>query len=56
VIWALAIFSIPAFGRIARSNTLAIREQDFMLAARLSGTRGRHIILRHVIPTFCRSS
>ena len=50
VIWALAIFSIPAIGRIARSNTLAIREQDFMLAARLSGSRGRHIILRHVIP------
>ena len=50
VIWALSIFSIPASGRIARSNTLAIREQDFMLAARLSGTRGRRIILRHVIP------
>ena len=50
VIWALAIFSIPAFGRIARSDTLAIREQDFMLAARLSGTRGHQIILRHVIP------
>jgi peptide/nickel transport system permease protein len=26
VIWALAIFSIPAFGRIARSGTLAILE------------------------------
>ena len=50
VIWALAIFSIPAIGRIARSGTLAIREQNFMLAARLSGSRGRHIILRHVIP------
>jgi peptide/nickel transport system permease protein len=50
VIWALAIFSIPAFGRIARSGTLAIREQNYMLAARLSGSRGRHIILRHVIP------
>ena len=50
VIWALVIFSIPAFGRIARSGTLAIREQTYMLAARLSGSRGRHIILRHVIP------
>jgi peptide/nickel transport system permease protein len=50
VIWALAIFSIPATGRIARSATLALREQTFMLAARLSGTRGRQIIVRHVIP------
>ena len=50
VIWALAIFSIPASGRIARSATLAIREQTFMLAARLSGTRGWRMIGRHVIP------
>ncbi len=50
VIWALAVFSIPAFGRIARSATLALREQTFMLAARLSGTRGWRMIVRHVVP------
>jgi peptide/nickel transport system permease protein len=50
VIWALAVFSIPAFGRIARSATLALREQPFMLAARLSGTRGWRMIVRHVVP------
>jgi len=50
VIWALAIFSIPAFGRIARSATLTLRGQTFMLAARLSGTSRRRIIVRHVIP------
>jgi peptide/nickel transport system permease protein len=50
VIWALSFFSIPAFGRIARSATLALREQTFMLAARLSGTRGWRVIVRHVIP------
>ncbi len=50
VIWALSVFSIPAFGRIARSATLALREQTFMLAARLSGTRGWRVIVRHVIP------
>jgi peptide/nickel transport system permease protein len=50
VIWALCVFSIPATGRIARSATLALREQTFMLAARLSGTRGPWILLRHVIP------
>jgi peptide/nickel transport system permease protein len=50
VIWALSVFSIPATGRIARSATVALREQTFMLAARLSGTRAPRILLRHVIP------
>lgn len=50
VIWALAFFSIPAFGRIARSATLSLRGQTFMLAARLSGTSRRRMILRHVVP------
>jgi peptide/nickel transport system permease protein len=50
VIWALSFFSVPAFGRIARAATLALREQTFMLAARLSGTKGRRIVLRHIVP------
>ncbi len=50
VIWALSVFSIPAFGRIARGATIALREQTFMLAARLSGTRGWRVILRHIVP------
>jgi peptide/nickel transport system permease protein len=50
VIWALSVFSIPAFGRIARGATIALREQTFMLAARLSGTRGWRVILRHIMP------
>ncbi len=50
VIWALSFFSVPATGRIARGATIALRERTFMLAARLSGTRGWRVILRHVIP------
>ena len=50
VIWALSVFSIPAFGRIARGATLALREQTFMLAARLSGTRRWRMIVRHIVP------
>jgi peptide/nickel transport system permease protein len=50
VIWALSFFSVPALGRIARGATLALREQTFMLAARLSGTPSRRMIVRHVIP------
>jgi len=50
VIWALSFFSIPAFARIARAGTLRLHGQTFMLAARLSGTRTRRILLRHVTP------
>jgi peptide/nickel transport system permease protein len=50
VIWALAVFSIPAFGRIARGATIELRERTFMLAARLSGTSRGRMILRHVAP------
>jgi len=50
VIWALSFFSIPAFGRVARGATVALRERTFMLAARLSGTRGPRVIVRHVVP------
>jgi peptide/nickel transport system permease protein len=49
-IWALSFFAIPAFGRLARSATLRLREQPFMLAARLSGTGTWRMVLRHVVP------
>jgi peptide/nickel transport system permease protein len=50
VIWALSFFSVPAFGRIARAGTLRLREQNFVLAAQLSGTRTRRMLLRHIAP------
>ncbi len=50
VIWALAVFSIPAFGRVARGATLTVRGLPFMTAAKLAGTRGWRIITRHVLP------
>jgi peptide/nickel transport system permease protein len=50
LIWALSVFSIPAFGRLARGATLVVRDLPFMVAARLAGTRGRGVITRHVLP------
>ena len=41
---------MPAFARLSRAATLRLREQTFMLAARLSGTRAPRILLRHVAP------
>ncbi|HUN32442.1 MAG TPA: ABC transporter permease [Trebonia sp.] len=50
VIWALSVFSIPAFGRLSRGATLVVRDLEFMVAARLAGTRGWRVIARHVLP------
>src|SRR5580692_4870327 len=50
VIFALSVFSIPAFGRIARGATLTVRGLPYMTAARLSGTRAWRIITRHILP------
>jgi peptide/nickel transport system permease protein len=49
-ILALAFLSIPTFARIARAETLRLREQPFMIAARLSGTPMWRILARHLAP------
>jgi peptide/nickel transport system permease protein len=49
-ILTLAFFSVPAFARISRAETLRLREQPFMVAARLSGTSTWRIITRHLAP------
>jgi peptide/nickel transport system permease protein len=50
VIWALSAFSIPAVARVARAATLRLRDQPFVVAARLSGTRAWRIMLQHLAP------
>jgi peptide/nickel transport system permease protein len=50
VIWAISFFSIPAYARLARAQTLRLREQVYILAARQGGQRDRSILLRHIIP------
>jgi peptide/nickel transport system permease protein len=49
-IWALSVFSIPGLARVTRGATLVVREQPYLTAARLSGTSGWKVIIRHVIP------
>jgi peptide/nickel transport system permease protein len=50
LIWALSAFSIPAFARVARAGTLRLREQPFVVAARLSSVRAWRIISGHIVP------
>lgn len=49
-VMALAIISWPKYARIARSNTLALNNMDYIYAARLAGSRPVQIIIRHILP------
>jgi peptide/nickel transport system permease protein len=50
LIWAMSIFFIPAFARLARAATLSLKEQTFIVAAHLTGTKRWRAILRHIVP------
>jgi len=50
VIIAVAVFSIPAFARIVRGGTLALKESTYVEAARAVGARDRAIMFRHILP------
>ncbi len=49
VMLAVGIGSLPAFARLTRSTVLALREMDFVLAARAAGASDLYIIARHVL-------
>jgi peptide/nickel transport system permease protein len=48
----LALTGWTHLARTVRSKLLALREEDFTLAARLSGCSDARIILRHLLPAF----
>jgi len=52
---AIAITSWPPYARLARAETLTIRDSDFINAIRLQGARPARIIWGHVVP-LCLSS
>ena len=48
----LSVISWTSLGRQVRGRFLALRNEDFVLAARLSGARDLRVILRHMVPSF----
>ncbi|KQY44223.1 MULTISPECIES: ABC transporter permease [Rhizobium/Agrobacterium group] len=52
---AIAITSWPPYARIARAETLSVRNSDYIAAVRLMGASPFRIVLRHVMP-MCMSS
>jgi peptide/nickel transport system permease protein len=47
---ALGIGAVPIFIRIARGETLALREEDYVPAAIANGAGDGTIIFRHILP------
>jgi peptide/nickel transport system permease protein len=52
---AIALTSWPPYARIARAETLTIRNSDFIAVARIQGAGTTRILFRHVMP-LCISS
>jgi len=50
VIIAVAVFSVPAFARLVRGNTLVLKQQTFIESARSIGASDATILFRHILP------
>jgi len=48
---AIALTAWPPYARVARAETLTVRNSDYIAAVRLQGAGGARIILGHVVPT-----
>lgn len=48
----LSLISWTGLARVVRGRFLALREEDFILAARLSGSSEMRIIFQHMVPSF----
>lgn len=49
-VFALALTGWPKYARIARSQTLALKNTDFIAAAVLAGDTPRQVVFRHILP------
>jgi len=50
VILAVGIFSVPLFARVTRGQILSLKEQEFIVAARMMGAQDGRIMLNHLLP------
>jgi peptide/nickel transport system permease protein len=50
VVIAISLTAWPAIARLARAETMTIRNSDYIAATRLQGARPMRIILRHIVP------
>ncbi len=50
VIVAVSVFSVPAFARLVRGNTLVLKQLTYIEATRSIGASDSTILLRHILP------
>ena len=50
VIIAVAVFSVPAFARLVRGNTLVLKQQTYIESAHSIGASDFTILTRHILP------
>jgi glutathione transport system permease protein len=50
VVVAVSVFSVPAFARLVRGNTLVLKNLTYIEATRSIGAPDRTIVLRHILP------
>jgi peptide/nickel transport system permease protein len=50
VIVVLGLLGWPALARLVRGQVLALRDQDFVLAARATGASDARLVVRHILP------
>lgn len=49
---AIAVWTVPAFARVARSAVLQIKERDFVAAALALGAKEQRVMRVHLLPNF----
>ena len=50
VVVAVSVFSVPAFARLVRGNTLVLKQMTYIEAVRSIGASDWTIIVRHILP------
>ncbi|MGQ0550190.1 MAG: ABC transporter permease, partial [Armatimonadota bacterium] len=50
LVLAVGLASTPVFARLVRGSTLALREQEYVIAARALGATASRVAIRHVLP------
>ncbi|MEV6858955.1 ABC transporter permease [Streptomyces microflavus] len=50
VVLVIALAEIPAFGRLLRGGILVQREREYVTAARVGGSSGPRVLVRHILP------
>ncbi len=52
IVMVLAVVGWAGLARIVRGKILSLREEDYVLAAKVFGSTNSHIIIRHMLPNF----